>query len=29
MITSAQKGYWPFDHNALAELRSFLKKLAE
>lgn len=26
---AALKGYWPFDHEALSELREFLKKLAE
>ena len=26
---AAQKGYWPLDHEALKELREFLKKLAE
>jgi len=29
MITSTQKGYCSFEHAALAELRIFLKKLAE
>jgi len=26
---AAQKGYWPFDHEALSDLCNFLKKLAE
>ncbi len=26
---AAKKGYWPFDHMALANLRNFLKKLGE
>lgn len=26
---AAQKGYWPFDHEALSDLRDFLKTLVE
>ncbi len=29
LIVAAQKGSWAFDHEAHAELREFLKKLAE